>query len=128
MSRRRSFDSKSVADFLSLLFASATQSHILHLQTKSYAAHKALQGYYEGIVPLIDTYAETYQGKYGIIQGYSYSELVEGDKQILPYFKELEELVTVLEQDLPKDVDLQNTYADILDLIHKTNYLLRYLH
>jgi hypothetical protein len=126
MSRR--LNSKVVADFLSLLFSSREQAHILHLQTKSYAAHKALQGYYEGIVPLIDKFAETFQGKYGLIKGYSSVEKFhEGDTEIQPYFSELEQWVEELGPMLPQDVDLQNAYADILELIHSTNYLLKFL-
>jgi len=118
-----------VADFLSTLFNSREQAHILHLQTNSYAAHKALNAYYDGIVPLVDKYIETYQGKYGIVMGYKpVKKFVEGDRSILPYFKQLEKMISGYESKLPKDVDLQNAYADILDLIHTTNYLLVQLH
>ena len=48
-----------------MLLNSRTQSHAFHLTTKSYAEHKALQAYYEGIVPLLDAYAEAVMGKYG---------------------------------------------------------------
>jgi hypothetical protein len=98
------------------------------LQTKSYAAHKALNGYYDAIVGLTDKYAETYQGKYGIVMGYKpVKKFVQGDKEILPYFHKLEKEVSDLRSKLPKDLDLENAYADILDLIHSTQYLLTYL-
>jgi hypothetical protein len=38
---------------------------LLDFETNSYAKHKALHAYYEGIVPLLDSYAEAYMGKYG---------------------------------------------------------------
>lgn len=118
-----------VAKFLSILFNSREQAHILHLQTNSFAVHKALQKYYDGIVPLVDKYIETYQGKYDIVKGYEPAKkFVEGEKSILPYFKQLEKVITDYESHLPKEVDLQNAYADILDLIHSTNYLLTQLH
>ena len=118
-----------VAKFLSLLFNSREQAHILHLQTHSYAGHKALQKYYEGIVDLTDKYAEAYQGKYGIIKGYKpVYKFVEGDKEVLRYFNNLEKAVTSMRPHLPKDLDLENAYADVLDLIHSTNYLLNQLH
>ena len=60
----------SAAVLLSALMHSRTQAHVFHLRTKSFATHKALQGYYEAIVPLLDTYAEAYQGRYGLINGY----------------------------------------------------------
>jgi hypothetical protein len=127
-SRTTNRSMSSVAKLISLLFNSREQTHILHLQTKSFASHKALQGYYEGIIPLADKYAETYQGKYGIIMGYTpLKSFVQGDKSILPYFKKLEKEVQSLRKQLPNDLDLENAYADILDLIHSTQYLLTYL-
>jgi hypothetical protein len=120
---------QAAADFLSLLFNSRTQAHILHLQTNSYAAHKALNAYYDGIIPLADKYAETYQGLYGIVKGYNTPrKYLEGEKEILPYFEYLDKQVKSMKNKLPKDLDLENNYADILDLIHSTQYLLTQLH
>ncbi len=59
-----------MGQFVSTLMASRTQAHIFHLQTPSFAAHKALNEYYENIVDIIDGLVESYQGKYGIITGY----------------------------------------------------------
>ena len=60
-------------EMVSRLLHSQTQVHIFHLGTKgngSYAAHKALQGYYEGIDSLVDGIIESYQGKHGLVTGY----------------------------------------------------------
>ena len=122
-------DKKAVSELLSIMFHSRNQAHVFHLQTDSYAVHKALNNYYDGIVPLADKYAETYQGIYGIVKSYpSPKEYLEGDKYILPYFKKLDKQVLGLRNKLPKDLDLENAYADILDLIHSTQYLLTELH
>lgn len=121
--------SKAVGELLSLLFHSRTQAHILHLQTDSYSAHKALNKYYDGIVDLVDKYAETYQGIYGIVKGYPVqNKYVEGQKEIIPYFKKLDKSLHTLQSKLPKDLDLENAFADILDLVHTTQYLLKELH
>lgn len=118
-----------VAKFVSTLFNSREQAHILHLQTNSYSAHKALGKYYQDIVDLVDKYVETYQGKYGIIKGYSpASKFLEGNNMAISYFKDLEKNISGMKDKLPKDLDLENAYADILQLIHSTNYLLNYLH
>lgn len=130
-SPKRSSVSRSsvVAKFVSTLFNSREQAHILHLQTNSYSAHKALGKYYESIVDLVDKYVETYQGKYGIIKGYSpVSKFLEGNNMAISYFKDLEKKISGMKDKLPKDLDLENAYADILQLIHSTNYLLNYLH
>ena len=71
----------------SYILHSRTQTHIFHFKTKSYAEHKALQGYYEGIIPLLDSYIEGFQGKYGILSGYksmNYSEDIS-TKNIINY-------------------------------------------
>ena len=58
----------SSARYISLLMSSRNQAHTFHLVTTSFAMHKALQDYYEGIVPLLDQWAEAYihYGLYGI--------------------------------------------------------------
>ena len=55
--------------FLKLLHA-ATNGHILHLQTKSYSEHKALQKYYEQLPDLVDSIIEEWQGAYQVIVEY----------------------------------------------------------
>jgi len=58
------------AQFISTLFASRTQAHIFHLQTTSFAAHAALNTFYDEIVDLADGLVESFQGRYGIVRGY----------------------------------------------------------
>jgi hypothetical protein len=41
------------------------QTKINHWQTKSYARHSAFDKLFEGLIDLIDTFAETAMGKYG---------------------------------------------------------------
>ena len=52
---------------VAILFLDRTLTHMEHLRTKSYAQHKALQDFYDGIIDLADTLAETYQGYEGIM-------------------------------------------------------------
>lgn len=52
--------------FVGALFLSRTVAHILHLKTKSYAQHKALNEFYDSIVDLADAFAEQYQGCYDV--------------------------------------------------------------
>lgn len=114
-----------VSELISKLFHSREQAHILHLQTSSYAKHKALNAYYDAIVGLADKYAETYQGTVNsVIKGYKSEKFVEGDKAIIPYFRKLEKDIKAMKPKLPKTLDLENAYAEILDLIHSTLYLL----
>lgn len=121
---------KAVALFISTLFAARTQAHVFHLQTKSYAAHKALGAFYDGIVDLADDYVEMAQGTMGIITGYSVpAKLAEEPdaKDLVRYFEMLGSKVKGMENTLPDDCDLENKFADILGLIHSTTYKLKYL-
>ena len=56
-----------IGDYILTLFNARTAAHVMHLQVSgpgSYAAHKALEGFYDGIVGLADELAEAYQGCY----------------------------------------------------------------
>jgi hypothetical protein len=57
----------SCADFVGTLFLARDVAHSTHLNTRSYAKHKALRKFYSEIIDLADKYAEAYQGKYGLI-------------------------------------------------------------
>lgn len=56
-----------IAKAIGILFLSRTMAHMSHLQTKSYAEHKALNEFYDEIVELVDDLAEAAQGQYGIL-------------------------------------------------------------
>jgi hypothetical protein len=117
----------SVAKFISLLLSSREQAHIFHLQTPSYAAHKALQGYYEDIVDLIDTYVESYQGRYGILKGYMPTNTILEDDSVVSYFMGLQKFVDETRGQLPQDGELNNTIDEISGLISSTVYKLKFL-
>jgi len=117
-----------LAKFIATLMASRNQAHVFHLQTQSFAAHKALEDYYSGIVDLIDSYAEFAQGRYGIITGYSATSmaLIE-DNNALKYFMGLQKFVDSIRQTLPPDGELNNTVDEISGLISSTVYKLKFL-
>ena len=118
---------ETVTKFLSTLFNSRNQAHIFHLQTSSYAAHKALNKYYDDIVDLIDTYAETAQGRYGIIRGYQMSSTTFEDDSAVKYFVGLLKFVDGIITQLPQDGELNNTVDEISGLISATIYKLKFL-
>ena len=57
----------SCADFIGHLFLARDVAHSVHLNTRSFAKHSALNEFYDGIVDLADKYAEAYQGRHGLI-------------------------------------------------------------
>ena len=113
---------------VSYLMHSRTQTHVFHLQTTSFAEHKALNDYYDGIVGLIDGLVEAYQGKYGIIKGYVSFPLTDyTDKnQTITYLEQLCQVTEQLRQD-NSDSYIQNLIDGIVELIQSTLYKLKCL-
>jgi hypothetical protein len=113
---------------VSILLHSQTQAHTFHLQSTSYAEHKALQKYYEGIDGLVDTIVEAYQGKYGIIKGYKNFPFNEykSTEGTINYFEKLCDKVTEL-RDCCEDSWLQNEIDNVCTLISQTLYKLKFL-
>lgn len=111
----------------SALMASQTQVHIFHLQTKSYAEHKALQDYYEDIDDLMDSLIEAYQGQFGIIENYQSMPIskYEGKEQVVSYFEDLMSLIEKNREGLPSH--LQNIVDTIVELITSTLYKIKFL-
>lgn len=58
------------AELVARCFAARTAAHFAHLRTKSYAAHMALQGFYEDVLDATDEFIECYQGVYGVVDGF----------------------------------------------------------
>lgn len=102
------------------LFASRNFAHLAHLNTTSYAEHKALNSYYDSILDLTDTLAETYIGIYGRgvinIPGTTLTDIRSHLKELRIEVAEHREYV--------KETNIQNIIDEILSLIDETNYLL----
>ena len=113
--------------FLGTLMSSRNQAHIFHLQTPSFAAHKALNEYYDEIVDLLDSYAEMAQGRYGIIRGYQMTGQIMEDDSAVKYFMGLQKFVDGIRGQLPQDGELNNTVDEISGLISSTIYKLKFL-
>jgi hypothetical protein len=117
------------AKLISYLFHSRTQTHIFHLQTQSFAEHMALNTYYDGVVELIDGIVEAYQGKYGIVKGYSNFNLIEytNIQQVIAYLEALCKAIDVT-YDSIEDTYIQNLLDGITELTRSTIYKLQNLH
>lgn len=115
-----------VTKFVSLLFASRTQAHVFHLKTRSFAAHKALEDFYKGIVDLTDSYVETYQGNkrrmIGTVKTY---KILNDPKKALGFVVGLRRAVMRLK--LPRSGPLKNIQDSIMELIDSTIYKLKFL-
>jgi hypothetical protein len=124
-------DSESNDDFCEMvcrLLQSQTQAHVFHLQTKSYAEHIALNGYYDAVVALFDGIVESYQGKYGIIKNFKTFKVEQyrNNKKTISYF---ERLLDIIEEnrDSVDDSYIQNQIDTVQELINSTIYKLKFL-
>ena len=110
------------------LLHSQTQVHIFHLGTKSYAEHKALQKYYEGIDDLTDGLVESYQGKYGLMTNYKTYKMssYKSKKQVMSYFTHVLDVIEK-NRDSVEGSYIQNQIDTVQELIYSTMYKLKFL-
>jgi len=108
------------------LFHARTTAHVLHLKSRSYAQHVALQGFYDGIIPLVDGLAEAYQGEFGLIETYPPKYSPYSDP--LPLMDDLRECVDECAKEIDRtESHLHNILDEIRALIASTAYKLRFL-
>ncbi len=115
------------AVFISMILESATQAHIYHLQSDSYAQHMALCAYYTGMPATIDALVELIQGRYGIVKGYKAPAPYLEDNNVVEYFKALLDMAESERANLPQDSNIQNSVDTVIDLIQSTLYKLTFL-
>jgi hypothetical protein len=108
------------------LLHSATVTHIMHWQTESYAAHKALGKYYETIPGLLDDVLEAYQGKNNVIlRNFTPAMSNYEEMQPLEYMEYLNQELTEGRSLFGDDPEILNLVDAIADLIDSTMYKLR---
>lgn len=110
------------------LFLARDVAHSVHLNTRSYAKHKALNKFYTGIIDLADDLAEAYQGRYGLIGPIS----LQSAKKTTNIVEFLQDSLATIEDMRYKavkkeDSALQNVIDEIVTLYLSTIYKLKYL-
>ena len=116
------------ADFVGELFLARDVAHSVHLNTRSFSKHSALNTFYDEVIDLADKFAEAYQGRHGLIGPIS-----------LMSAKKTTNIIEFLEQSL-KDIEdmryevcdktdttIQNIIDEIVGLYLSTIYKLRNL-
>lgn len=120
-----------VANFVTNILNSATTLHLVHLSItgpSSYAAHKALQEYYDGVPDIIDSLVEQYQGMKGSLLSYN-SSSVKVLKTVQESYLYLTELYNMTE-DLSKNCNHSELLAildELKSLINSVKYKLLFL-
>jgi hypothetical protein len=118
----------SCADFIGTLFLARDVTHSVHLGTRSYAKHVALNEFYDSIVDLADKFAEAYQGRHGLIgpitlmSAKKTTDVIEFLKDSLADIEDMR--YKVCEKD---DTPLQNIIDEIVGQYLSTLYKLKFL-
>jgi len=115
---------------IKVFFHMTTTIKLYHWQTSSYPRHKATCDLLATVLPLIDTFVETYMGRYqrpSFESGFKMNiqELKDNDDSALSLLKDY---IFYLQNDLPKylednDTDLLNIRDEIVSNLNKTLYL-----
>jgi hypothetical protein len=105
--------------FLGLLFQSRDKMHIAHLQTTSFAEHKALGGYYDSILDLTDKFSEVCFGRN------KRTSIVIPESKIQDSVEHMKEMQKLLEDEREGYTsELQNIIDEMIALVNQTLYLL----
>lgn len=120
---------KKMGELVLNLLNSATVIHLAHLKTRSYAAHKALNEYYDAIPDLADSLAEEYQGATLTLLTYPSSTDMKSPlstEELCTYLMDLKDQVT-REQTACTYSEIVNLMDNIKSLINSTCYKLKFL-
>jgi DNA-binding ferritin-like protein len=116
------------SDFVGILFLARDVTHSVHLNTRSYSKHKALQKFYEGIIDAADDFAEAYQGRHGLIGSISLMSAKKTSNVIEFLEGQLAEIESVRYDVCDKaDTSMQQLIDNIIQLYLSTLYKLRFL-
>lgn len=115
----------SIGQFFGKLFQARDIAHLEHLKTNSFAAHKALNEFYDGVLELTDELIEAYQGIKGITE-----ITIPTSKATTNIIEYLNSLYLSIKTDRTKfftESQLLNITDEILSLINSTVYKLKFL-
>jgi DNA-binding ferritin-like protein len=116
------------ADFVGILFLARDVTHSVHLNTRSYSKHKALQKFYDNIIEVADDFAEAYQGRHGLIGPISLMSAKKTSNVIEFLESQLAEIEAARYDVVDKaDTTLQQLIDNIVQLYLSTLYKLRFL-
>ena len=116
------------SDFVGMLFLARDVTHSVHLNTRSYAKHKALQKFYEDIIDHADAFAEAYNGRHGLIGGISLQSHNKTANVIDFLQNQLDEIEAARYDVVDrKDTSLQQLIDNIVELYLTTLYKLKFL-
>ena len=116
------------SQLVGLLFLGRNVAHSVHLNTRSYSKHVALNTFYDEVVDAADKFAEAYQGRHGLIGPIA-----------IPAAKKTTNIIDFLQSQVDEiekgrydvcdktDTPIQNIIDEIVGLYLSTLYKLRFL-
>ena len=116
------------ADFVGALFLARDVAHSVHLNTRSFSKHMALNTFYDTIIDHADAFAEAYQGRHGLIGPISLmsakktTNIIDFLESSLADIEEMRYKVVKKE-----DTSLQQLIDNIVELYLTTLYKLKFL-
>ena len=115
-------------DFLGLLFLARDVAHSVHLNTRSYSKHVALNIFYDRIIDAADDFAESYQGRHGLM-GPITLHSAKKTANIIEFLEDsLKEIENCRYEVADKsDSSLQQLIDNIIEIYLRTLYKLRFL-
>ena len=116
------------ADFVGKLFLARDVAHSVHLNTRSFSKHMALNTFYDEVIDRADAFAEAYQGRHGLIGPIA----IPASKKTANIIEFLQEQLDEIEKGRydvcrKEDTSLQQLIDNIVELYLTTLYKLRFL-
>lgn len=107
------------ANFIGLLFQSRDISHLIHLNTSSYAEHMSLGKYYDELLGQIDSFTEVYFGRNKRLP------ITIPEAKVMDAFDHLKEMQKMLDSERNNyPSELQNIIDEMLNNVNNTLYRL----
>lgn len=116
------------AEFIGLLFLARDVTHSVHLNTRSYSKHVALNIFYDRIIGAADDFAEAYQGRHGLIGPITLHSAKKTTNVIEFLEDSLKEIENARYEVCDKsDSSLQQLIDNIVEIYLRTLYKLKFL-
>jgi DNA-binding ferritin-like protein len=116
------------ADFVGELFLARDVAHSVHLNTRSFSKHSALNTFYDEVIDLADKFAEAYQGRHGLIGPISLMSAKKNGNIIEFLEQSLKDIEGMRYEVVEKtDTAIQNIIDEIVGLYLSTLYKLKFL-
>jgi hypothetical protein len=116
------------ADFIGILFLARDVTHSVHLNTRSYSKHVALNIFYDRIIGAADDFAEAYQGRYGLI-GPITLHSAKKTANVIEFLQDSLAEIEAARYDVcdKTDTSLQQLIDNIVEIYLRTLYKLKFL-